>query len=82
MKRMIALLALLFCFTGCGRKVDLMPNASPGTSALCLTVYDGETITRQHLFETEKIREKALRDFRNAKAEPVEVDVTTLQPPY
>jgi len=82
MKRLAAVFLLLLCLTACGSKVDLMPNASPETSALCLTIYDGETITRQYLFETDVIREKALRDFRNAKANPAEVDLTTLQPPY
>lgn len=86
MKRWICLLLGLLLLSGCAaagvETVDLMPTASPETSALAIYIYDGETITRQFLFETEQVRTKALRDFRAAKAVPVEVDVTTLQPPY
>lgn len=84
MKRLFCVLVCLLMLTGCAGKtaVDLMPEAEPATSALALYIYDGETITRQFLFETEQVREEALADFRKAKAEPVEVDVTTLQPPY
>lgn len=82
MKRLIAIFAALMLLTGCSGKVDLMPGASPETSALALYSYDGETITRQFLFDTEEIRDKALKDFRQSKAQPAEVDVTTLRPPY
>lgn len=82
MKKLFCMAALLLCLTACSSRVDLMPQASPQTSALCLTVYDGETITRQHLFETDIVRAKALADFQNAKAEPADVDLTTLQPPF
>lgn len=82
MKRLIAMLAAVLLLTGCAGRVDLMPDASPETSALALYTCDGQTVTRQFLFETEKIRDGVLKDFRRAKAEPAEVDVTTLQPPY
>lgn len=82
MKRMLCLLFALLLLTGCGRTVDLMPKASPSTSVLSLYVYDGETITRQHLFETDTVRAEAMEDFRKAKAKPADVDLTTLQPPY
>lgn len=83
MKRLICLLLILL-LTGCAgtAKVDLMPTADPENSALALYIYNGETITRQFLFETSDARKNALADFRHAKAEPCEVDVTTLQPPY
>lgn len=84
MKRLFALFICFLFLTGCAGKsrIDLMPTASPETSALALYLYDGETITRQFLFETEQVRKEVLQDFREAKAEPAEVDVTTLQPPY
>lgn len=83
MKRLIVLFAAVaMLLTGCGGRVDLMPNASPETSALALYVYDGQTITRQFLFETEAIRDGALKPFRQAKAEPTEVDVTALRGPF
>ena len=82
MKKLLCLLTLLLLLTGCGKQVDLMPKASPENSALGLYVYDGETITRQHLFETEQIREQAMEDFRNAKAEPAEAELTALKPPF
>lgn len=82
MKKLFCLIALLLCLTACGNQVDLMPNASPETSALCLTVYDGETITRQYLFETDAVRAEAMEDFQKANAKPVEVNLTTLQPPF
>lgn len=84
MRRMLCMLLALLLLTGCAgrQRVDLMPTASPDTSALALYIYDGETVTRQFLFETAQVREEALKDFREAKAQPVEVDVTTLQPPY
>ena len=49
MKKLFCLIALLLCLTACGNQVDLMPNASPETSVLCLTVYDGDTITGYEL---------------------------------
>ena len=84
MKRLFCVLVCLLMLTGCAgiMAVELMPVAEPATSARGLYIYDGETITRQFLFETEQVREEALADFRKAKAEPAEVDVTTLQPPY
>jgi len=82
MKRLLCLALVLLLLTGCGSTVDLMPKASPATSALGLYVYDGETITRQHLFETDAIRAEAIEDFRKAHAKPAEVDLTTLQPPF
>lgn len=79
----ICLLCLLcLLLAGCAPEaVDLMPTASPEDSALGLYIYDGQTITRQHLFETASVRKTVLEDFRKAKAEPVDLDVTTLQPP-
>lgn len=82
MKKLLSILTLLLLLTGCGNRVNLMSGVSPENSALGLYVYDGETITRQHLFETEQIREQAMEDFRNAKAEPVEADLTALKPPF
>ena len=82
MKKLLCVLLLLLLLTGCGSTVDLMPGASPETSALGLYVYDGTTITRQHLFETEAVRAEVLKDFRNAKAAPAEVDMTALTPPF
>ena len=84
MKRVFCALVCLLMLTGCAGKkaVDLMPDAEPATSALGLYIYDGETITRQMLFATDAVRKEAMEDFRKAKAEPCEVDVTTLRPPY
>ena len=82
MKKLLCIICLLLLLTGCGGRVDLMPNASPETSALGLYAYDGQTITRQHLFETEQIREGVLKSFHEAKAEPAEIDVTALEPPF
>lgn len=81
MKKLLCIILLLL-LTGCGSTVDLMPKASPSTSALALYIYDGETITRQHLFETDAVRADAMEDFRKAEANPAEVDLTTLQPPF
>ncbi len=79
MKRLLCLLFALLLLTGCGaRKVDLLPNASPDTSALALYQYDGEIITRQFCF----FPHDAIKDFQSARAEAAEVDVTTLRPPY
>ena len=82
MKKLFCMLFLLLFLSGCGSAVDLMPGVSPENSALSLFIYDGETITRQHLFESEQVREQAMEDFRKAKAEPVQIDRTTLTPPF
>ena len=80
-KLLCVLLALLL--TGCSTStVDLMPGAKPETSALTLYVYDGETVTHQILFETEAVRAAVMEDFHNAKAKPLDIDPTTLQPPF
>jgi len=80
MKKILVALAALLLLTGCAAKVDLMSHASPETSALSLYVYDGETVQGGYLFD--ESRAKVIREFREAKAKPAEVDVTTLQPPY
>ena len=89
MKKLLCLLTLLLLLTGCGsimrstaETVDLMPGVSPGNSALGLYIYDGETITRRHLFETEAVRAEAIEPFRTAKVKPAAVDMTTLRPPF
>lgn len=89
MKKLLSVLFLLLLLAGCGsmtggktETVDLMPGASPSNSALSLYVYDGNTITRQHLFETEAVRADALEPFQKAKARSAEVDLTTLKPPF
>jgi len=89
MKKLLCLLTLLLLLTGCGsimrsatEIVDLMPGVSPENSALGLYIYDGETITRQHLFETEAGRAEAIEPFRTAKVKPAAVDMTTLRPPF
>ena len=83
MKKYICLFLILLTLplAACGAKVDLMPGASPETSALALYVYDGETITRQFLFDTEA-EKTVLQDFHNAKASPMDLDVTALEPPF
>ena len=81
MKKLSVVFALLLLLTGCGKTVDLMPGANPESSALALYVYDGRTITRQFLFDTETEKE-VLQSFRNVKDEPVEVDVVALEPPF
>jgi len=85
-KRMICLILLLTMFAGCGvpevQTVDLMPNADAKTSALALYIYDGQTITRQHLFEDDRYREQVMEQFHNAQACETSVDVTTLEPPF
>jgi len=81
MKKAVLILLAVLLLAGCAAKVDLMPHASPETSALGLYVYDGDTIRRGFLFDSTEVS-AVLRDFRQAKAEPVEVDVTTLQPPF
>lgn len=89
MKKLLYLLTMLLLLTGCGsmmksttETVDLMPGVSPENSALGLYVYDGETIIRQHLFETETVRAEAIEPFRKAEVKPAAVDVTTLRPPF
>ncbi|MBP3634534.1 MAG: hypothetical protein J6J43_08185 [Oscillospiraceae bacterium] len=84
MKKLFVCLAALLLLAGCGMKdgVDLMPNADPETSALALYIYDGETITRQHLFETDAYRAQVMEDFHHADAREAAVDVTSLQPPF
>ena len=82
MKKFLCLLLLLALpLTACGATVDLMPDASPETSALALYIYDGETITRQFLFDT-AAEKTVLEDFHNAKASPMDLDVTALAPPF
>lgn len=97
MKRISILLALLLLLTGCrslpetpdapaevtgpAETVDLMPGASPETSALALYTYDGETVTLMHLYD-QKAVEQLLQDFRAAKVQPVELDTTQLKAPY
>lgn len=85
MKKILTFLLILL-LTGCGAQragtVDLMPNADPETSALALYLYDGQTITRRHLFEDTQYRAEVMKDFHYAKAREVEVDVTVLQPPF
>ena len=80
--RKLCVLCLLLLLTGCGNRVDLMPGVSPENSALGLYIYDGETITRQYLFEIETVRAEAIEPFRKAEVKPAAVDVTTLQPPF
>lgn len=97
MKRMSVLLALLLLLTGCrnlpetpnvpteitgpAETVDLMPGASPETSALALYTYDGKTVTRQFLFDQKKT-ENALKDFRSASVQPVALNTADLKAPY
>ena len=85
MKKLLCI-ALILLLAGCTLKhsstVDLMPHADPQTSALTLYIYDGETITRQHLFETDQYRADVMEDFHQAQAQETAVDVTTLRPPF
>jgi len=97
MKRFSFLLALLLLLTGCAglpetpdapmeftgpaETVDLMPGASPETSALAFYTYDGKTGTRQHLFE-QKAVERVLQAFHAAKAQPVSLNTARLRAPY
>lgn len=85
MKKLLCI-ALILLLAGCTAKtssaVDLMPRADPQTSALTLYIYDGETITRQHLFETDQYRADVMEDFHQAQAQEAAVDVTTLRPPF
>ena len=80
-KKLLVVITLLLLLTGCGKTVDLMPGADPEHSALALYVYDGRSITRQFLFDSETEKE-VLRGFQSIKDEPVQVDVTTLEPPF
>lgn len=86
MKRIMTILLLILLLSGCGARkaatVDLMPNADPETSALGLYVYDGETITRRHLFQTDQYRADVMQAFHYAEAQEAAVDVTELQPPF
>ena len=87
MKKLICLLVAFLLLCGCGSEeaaatVDLMPNAQPDTSALTLYLYDGQTITRRHLFEDTIYRENVMKDFHEAKATAVAIDVSTLTPPF
>ncbi len=86
MKKIMIMFLSLFLLAGCGIQksptVDLMPGADPEISALALYVYDGETITRRHLFETDEYRAEIMRAFHDAEAQEAAVDVTTLQPPF
>lgn len=56
MKRLLAfttVLGIILAIASCGSKGNtLMENASPGTSALALYVYDGETATRGFIFDS------------------------------
>lgn len=61
--------------------VDLMPDASPETSALALYFYDGQTVRRSFLFDS-RAEEVILKDFHNAKVLPVALNTTELKPPY
>ncbi len=82
MKKKICLLALVaLLLTACAARMNLMPNVTPDTSALALYVYDGDTVTRRFLFDSET-EKTALKDFQNAKAAPVDLDVTALEPPF
>ena len=97
MKRMSILLVLLMLLAGCGslpetpnspteitgpsETVDLMPGASPETSALALYIYDGQSVTRQFLFDERKM-EDALKDFRSADVQPVTLNPADLKAPY
>ena len=81
MKKVVWVLLLALLFTGCTAKVDLMPHASPETSALALYVYDGEVVRRGFLFEQSEAA-RVIRDFRQARAVPADVDVTALKPPF
>lgn len=62
--------------------VDLMPGVKPESSALGIYIYDGETILRRHLFETEAVRAQVMEAFHQAQVIPAQVDLTALQPPF
>ena len=97
MKRLSVLLALLLLLTGCQNPtrspdvpsevsgptetVDLMPGVSPETSALAFYTYDGETGTRQHLFDQKKT-EEILERFHSADVRPVTLNTAELKAPY
>ncbi len=51
-------LVLVLTLAGCGTGSGLFADASPETSALSLYSYDGETVTRRILYDTEQ--EKAV----------------------
>ena len=86
MKKIVAMLLSLLLFAGCGAqklpKVDLMPDADHENSALALYIYDGKTVTRRHLFETDQYRAQVMEAFHNAEVREAAVDVTALQPPF
>lgn len=71
MKRILTLAAALVCvliLAGCGSKGNtLMENASPGTSALALYVYDGETTTRGFIFDS-AVENEILDDLASVSA--------------
>lgn len=67
--------------SGPAETVDLMPGASPETSALAFYTYDGETVTRRHLFDKNKT-EDLLADFQKVKVRPVRLNTADLKPPY
>lgn len=97
MKKWLIAAMTLLLLTGCGAvdqpgkivlpekqelvEVDLMPGASPETSALALFSYDGETVTREFLFDTAAVSE-VLADFHSAKVRPVPMGTTAMKPPY
>lgn len=72
MKRILAIttaLVLILTLAGCGSKGNtLMENASPGTSALALYVYDGETATRGFIFDG-AVENDILDDLASVSAE-------------
>ena len=97
MKKIIIIMVFLLCLCACGKAdpapieesvssepevLDLMPGTEPETSALGIYIYDGETITLRYLFETEELRTQVMEPFHQAQVVPVQVDVTTLQPPF
>ena len=97
MKKLVISLVLLLVLCACGKTepvpavdhkaaepetVDLMPGAEPENSAVTLYVYDGQSVHRRYLFETEETRRQLMEQFHYAQVTRVQTDLTQLQPPF